>query len=93
MKKILLIAVATFYTGAVFAAGDTASQSKEKTSSSQSQSKDTAAWISDEKADNAGDKKLIKKATPKAKQNAMEEAEKKKSASSNEQRSSEHSSK
>jgi hypothetical protein len=93
MKKLLLIALATFFSGAVFAAGDIPSQSKEKSTSSQAQSKDTAAWVSDEKADNAGDKKLIKKATPKAKQSAKEEADKNKTASGKEQHSSEHSSK
>jgi Ni/Co efflux regulator RcnB len=92
MKKVLLIAVAAIYSGAVFAAGETATQSKENASSSQAQSKDTAAWVSDEKADNTGDKKLIKKATPKAKQGAKEEADKNQSVS-NKQHSAEHSSK
>jgi len=60
MKKILFILLAGLYACSAFAASD----------------KDTAAVVKDEKADNAQHKHAVKKATPKATQNAKEEADK-----------------
>lgn len=65
MKKIFLILLTSLYACTAFAASD----------------KDTAAVVKDEKADNAQDKHAVKKATPKAKQNAKEEADKTKAQS------------
>lgn len=60
MKKTVFILLASLYACSAFAASD----------------KDTAAVVKDEKADNAQDKHAVKKATPKAKQSAKEEADK-----------------
>lgn len=60
MKKLFFILLTSLYACTAFAASD----------------KDTAAVVKDEKADNAQDKHAVKKATPKATQNAKEEADK-----------------
>lgn len=70
MRKILFIVLASFYAITSFAA------SGEKSSSATSSEKDTAVIVKDEKADNAKDKEVVKKASPEARKNAKEEAEK-----------------
>jgi Ni/Co efflux regulator RcnB len=77
MKKLLVILMVGLSTATAFAASD----------------KDTAAVVKDEKADNAQDKKAVKKASPKALQGAKEEADKTKAQPSNSQAGSQSSSK
>jgi Ni/Co efflux regulator RcnB len=77
MKKLLFIMLASLSTASAFAASD----------------KDTAAVVKDEKADNAQDKKTVKKASPKAMQSAKEGADKAKIQSSKGQTGSGNSSK
>jgi hypothetical protein len=77
MKKLLFTLLASLSMASAFAASD----------------KDTAAVVKDEKADNAQDKKPVKKASPKAVESAKEEADKAKMQTSKGQTGSGNSSK
>ena len=72
MKKLIFLAVATLYASAALAAAHSAAPATDKPTSD----KNTATVLPDEKAENAGDKKAVKDITPKARQNAKEEADK-----------------
>lgn len=72
MKNLLLLAVATLYAGAALAAAHTAAPATDKPTSA----KNTATVLPDEKAENAGDKKAVKRITPQVRETAKEEADK-----------------
>ena len=70
MKRLLFFTAASICATTVFAA------SGDKASTDKSADRDTAVVVTDEKADNVKDKQVVKKATPRVKQNAKEEADK-----------------
>jgi len=72
MKKLIFLAAAMITAGAAMAAAHTAAPATDAPKAERSK----ATVLPDEKAENADDKKAIKKMTPKVKEAAKEEANK-----------------
>lgn len=72
MKTLIFLAAAMITSGAVMAAAHTAAPATDAPKAERNK----ATVLPDEKAENAGDKKAVKKMTPKVREAAKEEANK-----------------